>query len=132
MTEPVWLTRALIEAIQDQLITEHGGSHGLRDGGLLESVLARAPNRFAYGSPTLADLAATYAVGLCRNQAFTDGNKRVALAAADVFLQLNGYQLVAPEAEAVVMTRELAAGSCSDEEYAAWISRHVSVLEPDK
>ena len=132
MTEPVWLTRALVEAIQDQLITEHGGSHGLRDEGLLESALARAPNLFAYGSPTLAELAAGYAVGLCRNHAFIDGNKRVALAVADVFLQLNGHELVAPEAEAVVMTRELAAGKCSEEEYAAWIAAHVQALEREK
>ncbi|HEY7608223.1 MAG TPA: type II toxin-antitoxin system death-on-curing family toxin [Alphaproteobacteria bacterium] len=132
MTEPVWLTRALVEAIQDQLITEHGGSHGLRDDGLLESALARAPDQFAYGAPTLAELAAAYAMGLGRNRAFIDGNKRVALAAADVFLQLNGHELVAPEAEAVVMTRELAAGKCSEAEYAAWIASHVQVLKPEK
>lgn len=132
MTEPVWLTRALVEAIQDQLITEHGGSHGLRDEGLLESALARAPNKNAYGAPSLAELAAAYAFGLCRNHAFIDGNKRIALAAADVFLQLNGHELVAPEAEAVVMTLELAAGACSESEYAAWIAAHMQTLEPEK
>lgn len=132
MTEPAWLTRALVEAIQDQLITEHGGSHGLRDEGLLESALARAPNQNAYGSPSLAALAAAYAFGLCRNHAFIDGNKRIALAAADVFLQLNGHELVAPEAQAVVMTLELAAGKCGEEEYAAWIAAHVQVLEAEK
>ncbi|MBL8665320.1 MAG: type II toxin-antitoxin system death-on-curing family toxin [Candidatus Odyssella sp.] len=132
MTEPVWLTRALVEAIQDQLITEHGGSHGLRDEGLLESALARAPNKNAYGAPSLAELAAAYAFGLCRNHAFIDGNKRIALAVADVFLQLNGHELVAPEAEAVVMTLELAAGACSESEYAAWIAAHMQTLEPEK
>ena len=132
MTEPVWLTRALVEAIHDQLITEHGGSHGIRDEGLLESALARAPNQFAYGSPTLAELAAAYAVGLCRNHAFIDGNKRVALTAADVFLQLNEHELVAPEAEAVVMTRELAAGQCSEADYAAWIASHEQRLKVQK
>ena len=132
MTEPVWLTRVLVEAIQDQLITEHGGSHGLRDEGLPESALARAPNQNTSGSPSLAELAAACAVGLCRNHAFIDGNKRVALAAADVFLQLNGHDLVAPEAEAVVMTLELAAGKCSEAEYAAWIAAHVQTLEREK
>lgn len=132
MTEPVWLTRALVEAIHDQLITEHGGSHGLRDEGLLESALARASNQFGYASPTLAELAAAYAVGLRRNHAFIDGNKRVALAAADVFLQLNEHELVAPEAEAVVMTRELAAGQCSEAEYAAWIASHVQCLKTSR
>ena len=132
MTAPVWLTRALVEAIHDQLITEHGGSHGLRDEGLLESALAHAPNQFAYGSPSLAELAAAYAVGLCRNHAFVDGNKRVALAVADVFLQLNEHELVAPEAEAVVMTRELAAGQCTEADYAAWIASHAQRLKPSR
>lgn len=132
MTEPVWLTRALVEAIQDRLITEHGGSHGLRDEGLRESALAHAPNQNAYGSPSLAELASAYAFGLCRNHAFVDGNKRVALAAADVFLQLNGHELVAPEAEAVVMTLELADGKCDEGEFAAWISAHMQVLEAEK
>lgn len=132
MTEPVWLTRALVEAIQDQLITEHGGSHGLCDEGLLEPALARAPNKNTYGAPSLAELAAAYAFGLCRNHAFIDGNKRIALAVADVFLQLNGHELVAPEAEAVVMTLELAAGACSESEYAAWIAAHMQTLEPEK
>jgi death-on-curing protein len=132
MTEPVWLTRALVEAIHDQLVVEHGGSHGLRDEGLLESALARAQNLRAHGTPSLAELAAAYAVGLCRNHAFIDGNKRVGLAAADVFLQLNGCELVAPEAEAVVMTRELAAGQCSESDYAVWIASHIVALKPEK
>jgi death-on-curing protein len=132
MTEPVWLTRVLVEAIHDKLIVEHGGGHGLRDEGLLESALARRPNRFAYGAPTLAALAAAYAFGLCRNHAFVDGNKRAALAAADVFLQLNDHELVAPEAEAVVMTRELAAGQCSEGDYAEWITSHLTPLKAEK
>lgn len=128
MTEPVWLSRALVEAIHDQLISEHGGSHGLRDAGLLESALARPLHLFADGTPSLAELASAYACGLCRNHAFIDGNKRIALAGADVFLQLNAQELVAPEAEAVVMTRELAAGQCSDTDYTAWIARHLQPL----
>lgn len=132
MSDPVWLSRALVEAIQDDLITEHGGSHGVRDAGLLESALARAPNLQSYGTPTFAAFAAAYAVGLCRNHPFIDGNKRIALAAADVFLQINGRELLAPEAEAIVMTLDLAAGKCSEVEFAAWITRHEAKLEPDK
>lgn len=132
MSGYVWLSRALVEAIHDDLITEHGGSHGIRDTGLLESALARAPNLQSYGTPKLAELAAAYAGGLCRNHPFIDGNKRIALAAADVFLQLNGRELVAPEAEAVVMTLDLAAGRCSETEYAEWISRHEAKLQPDE
>lgn len=132
MSEPVWLTRALVEAIQDQLITEHGGSHGIRDEGLLESALARAPNEFSNGSPSFAELAAAYAVALCRNQVFLHGNRRMALATVDVFLQLNGHELAAPEAEAVVMTRELVAGECAEAEYAGWVAAHLLPIKPQK
>ena len=132
MSDPVWLSRALVEAIHDDLITEHGGRHGVRDAGPLESALGLAPDLQLNGMPTLAVLATAYAVGLCRNHPFIDGNKRIALAAADVFLQLNGRELVAPEAEAVVMTLDLAAGKCSEAEYGEWIARHEAKLEPDK
>jgi death-on-curing protein len=131
MSEPIWLTRDLVEVIHDQLIAEHGGSHGLRDHGLLESALARAPNLHGYGTPTLPELAAAYAAGLCRNHPFIDGNKRIALAAADVFLQLNGRELAAPEAEAVVMTLELASGQCGEAEFAAWIKQNERRLESE-
>jgi death-on-curing protein len=129
MKEPRWLPVAAIHAMHEELIAEHGGSSGVRDQGLLESALARPQNLLAYGDPSLAELAASYAFGIARNHPFVDGNKRVALMAAYVFLGLNGHRLIAPEAEAVVMTRDMASGGCSEAEYAAWLSGN---LEPTK
>jgi len=129
MKEPRWLTATVVHTIHEELIAEHGGSSGVRDQGLLESALARAQNLLAYGKPALAELAASYAFGIARNHPFVDGNKRTALMAAYVFLGLNGQRLVAPEAEAVVMMQELASGTCSEAEFAAWIASH---LEPAK
>jgi len=65
----VWLEKALVLAIYDRQFAEYGGSAGLRDGGLLESVLARPQQLHAYGDPMpdLADLAAALAYGLARN-----------------------------------------------------------------
>ncbi len=83
---------------------------------------------YAYAEPTLAELAAAYAFGSARNHPFIDGNKRTALMAAYVFLGINGHDLAAPEAEAVVMTLELAAGECDEAEYARWIARHLKPL----
>lgn len=64
--------------IHARLIEEFGGSHGLRDEGVLESALAAAENRKHYENANLAACAATYAYHLTQAHAFVDGNKRVA------------------------------------------------------
>lgn len=128
MSEPVWLSRDLVLAIQAELIAQFGGAVGIRDEGLLESALARPQNLFAYGEPSLTDLAAAYAYGLTRNHPFLDGNKRIALSALDVFLQLNGMELIAPEAEAVVVMRDLAAGELDEPDFATWIKINAAAL----
>ena len=126
MTEPQWLGVAAIKAVHEELIREHGGLSGIRDEGLLESALARPQNQFAYGEPKLADLAAAYAFGIARNHPFVDGNKRTALMAAYIFLGLNGVELSAPEAEAVIAIQALAAGDMSEAELARWLDRNTT------
>ena len=69
------------------------------------------------------ELAAAYSYGLARNHPFTDGNKRIALTLAALFLELNGYSLNAPEPEAVIMYQQLAAGSLTEEALGLWIER---------
>lgn len=69
----------------------------------------------------LAQLAAAYAYGIARNHPFVDGNKRAALLSLVTFLGLNGIDFVANEAEAVVMIRDLAAGTVSEDGLARWI-----------
>jgi death-on-curing protein len=97
MDEPLWLTRAIVEVLHEEQIREHGGQHGLRDEGLLESALTRPRHRWSYEPETdLAALAAEYGVGLAKNYAFLDGNKRTAFVAANVFLILNGFEIEAP------------------------------------
>ena len=76
-----------------RLIAETGGSVGLRDEGLLESALAAAENRHGYEDADLATCAATYAYHLTQAHAFVDGNKRVAAAVTETFLESNGSQL---------------------------------------
>lgn len=122
MTEPFWLTRLAVEIIHDEQLAEHGGAPGLRDPGLLESALARPRNLFGYeGEADPCALAAAYAAGLVRNHPFVDGNKRTGFLAAYTFLLMNGQELVAPEAEAVVMTLGLASGELPEAGYAAWL-----------
>lgn len=122
--EPIWLLREFIIAIHEHLIAEFGGSSGLRDGGLLESALARPVRLFTYGEPSLCDLASSYAVGIAKNHAFIDGNKRTAFVAAVVFLGRNGLELNASEAEATVAMLRVAEGSMNEKQFARWLGEH--------
>ena len=61
MKEPVWVRRDVVLAFHERLLAEHGGGAGIRDEGLLDSALGRPENLFAYGKPTLFDLAASLA-----------------------------------------------------------------------
>jgi len=116
------LLPAAVYATHQAQLDEHGGLPGLRDEGALLSALARPENLHHYGNPTTFELAAAYAAGVIQNHPFADGNKRTGFLCAFVFLYLNGQQLRAPEAEAVVMTLELAAGTVDEAGYARWLA----------
>ncbi|MGF1525854.1 MAG: type II toxin-antitoxin system death-on-curing family toxin [Candidatus Competibacterales bacterium] len=125
MIEPLWLRQDVVIAVHQLLITEHGGSFGLRDEGLLESALARPKQLFNYEeSVSIFDLAAAYSFGIAKNHPFVDGNKRIALVVAGVFLDMNGYDLDATESEAVVAFTELAAGKITESGLAQWIKEN--------
>lgn len=130
MDEPCWLTRGQVEAIHLSQVREHGGSHGLRDGGLLESAVARPRNVWHYDDEAdVIDLAGALAFALIRNHPFVDGNKRVGLMSAYTFLLLNGRELRAEEAEAVMVIRDIAAGELGERELTAWLrQRSVAVV----
>ncbi len=119
-----WITRRALELLHEESLSLHGGASGLRDEGLLESALARPLNLASYGEPDLAELAAAYGVGLAKNHAFVDGNKRAAFLAVGLFLGLNGYRLVATQAEATLTMLGVAAGEIEEEAFAAWIREH--------
>lgn len=124
--EPVWLLRSVVEAIHDEQLAEHGGGSGLRDAGLLDSALARPRNLAAYGEPDMPALAAAYGFGIARNHAFVDGNKRTALVAVELFLELNGHALEADDAACVLVIEGLADGSVDEQAFAAWIRAHLA------
>ena len=130
MTVPAWLLEEAVISIQQMLIAEHGGLPGIRDRSLLESALNRPKQQIAYGDNYgLAELTASYCYGLARNHPFNDGNKRIALTVAGVFLEINGHSLVAPEAEAVLIIEGLAAGKLKEEDLAAWFSDNMREIE---
>jgi death-on-curing protein len=121
-----WIDRRLLVLLHDESLAMHGGASGIRDEGLLESALARAPNLAAYGEPDLADLAAAYAYGLSKNHPFVDGNKRAAFLGVGLFLGLNGHRLTASQAEATVAVFGLASGEWDEPTFAAWLRSHLA------
>lgn len=127
MNDFVWIRKEVVLAIHRRQLTEHGGSEGLRDSGLLDSALARPKNVLAYteGEISLSRLAASYAAGIARNHPFVDGNKRTAFVVCRTFLELNGAHLDASPEDKYQTFLRLAAGSLSEEELAQWIGSHL-------
>ncbi len=119
-----WISRQALCLLHDESVAEHGGAPGLRDEGLLESALARPLNLAAYGEPDVFELAAAYGVGLAKNHAFVDGNKRAAFLAVGLFLALNGYRLQTTQADATLTMFAVAAGSLDEPAFAVWLRQH--------
>ena len=115
-----WVEPAVIYAVQDRQLSEHGGSEGIRNADGIESALARPRNLAAYGTPDASDLAAAYAFGLAKNHGFMDGNKRTAWIAARLFLADNGYRLRFQPVDAIQLMEGVAGGVIGEDELARW------------
>jgi death-on-curing protein len=121
MKEPQWVLPVTVLALQEQLLAEFGGLGGVRDEALLDSALNRPQQLFHHDKPGRFELAAAYASGLVRNLPFLDGNKRIGFTTAIVFLEINGCDFIASEAEAALKTLALAAGELDEAGYALWL-----------
>ena len=119
-----WISKQALLLLHAESLAEHGGGQGLRDEGLLDSALTRPQNLAAYGNPDHAALAASYGLGLAKNHAFVDGNRRAALLATGLFLYLNGWRLTASQADTTLAMLSLAAGELSEDAFAAWLRRN--------
>ena len=124
MSAWVWIAREVIIAIHEMQLAEHGGLEGVRDAGLLDSALGRPQNLAAYGQPDAAALAAAYGWGISRNRPFIDGNKRTGFVATELFLNLNGYELTATDADCVLTMLAVTAGELPEDDFAAWLRQH--------
>ena len=125
MNKPgVWLDKTVLLAVHEEQLAEHGGASGTRDMGLFESALARPENLAHYGTPDVADLAASYGCGIARNHPFIDGNKRTALVAVELFLMLNEHELLADDADCVLTMLAVASGTLDESAFAAWLRDH--------
>ena len=113
-------------SVHSDLIQRYGGRTGVRDRNLLESALAqpRVTIGRKYAHKTLFDKAAAYGFHLARNHPFVDGNKRVAFVLMDIFLQRNGWEIVAQEEETYSMMIDLASGKLSKPQISTWLKEH--------
>lgn len=119
------VSRQVLLLLHEESLAEHGGGSGLRDEGLFDSALMRPQNLATCGTPDLAGLAAAYGVGLAKNHAFVDGNKRVAAAAMIMFVYLNEHELECDEDELVELTVGVAAGTTTKAEVAVFLAAHI-------
>ncbi len=125
----IYLTPQQILFIHARLIAETGGEHGLRDIGLLESAVARSMATFDGQDlyPTMFAKAAALMESLVVNHAFVDGNKRVAITAAALFLWRKGYRIVADNAELERFTRQVVLARPSLDVIAGWFLAKTTV-----
>jgi death-on-curing protein len=102
--------------VHARLIAETGGIRGIRDEGLLESALAAAENRHHYQGADVVSCAAAFAYHLTQAHAFIDGNKRVAAAVSETFLETNGVRLQMTNEEIVELFLKIAASALTREQ----------------
>ena len=129
--QPVaYLSVEIVLEIHRRVIEEFGGDPGLRDRGMLESAVAMPQSTFGGEDlhAGLAEKAAAYHFHLCANHPFVDGNKRVAVAAAELFLLINGRELTASDDEVENLTLDVAVGRLSKEQVIEFFVRFAKEL----
>lgn len=125
---PEFLTIGDILESHAQQIERYGGSDGIRDVGLLESSIAQPEAMFggAYLHADLFEMAAAYLFHLVKNHPFLDGNKRIGLEAALVFLEINGLSLRVTDEALVELTLAVARGEASKPQIADFFRERAS------
>lgn len=121
----VWIAPQVLLAVHEEQLAEHGGAAGTRDRGLFESALARPQNLALYGAPDVADLAASCGCGIARNHPFVDGNTRTAFVAVELFLLLNGHEVVAEDGDCVLTMLAVASGTLDEPGFASCLRGHL-------
>ena len=125
-----YLTLSEVLDLHRLILEQSGGAAGVRDLGALKSAIAQPCMTFGGEDlyPTIIDKAAVLGFSLVMNHPFVDGNKRVGHAAMEVFLVMNGLEIVASidEQEAVILS--LASGTLEREEFTQWLNSRVKAV----
>ena len=126
-----YLTAEQVLFLHARLVAETGGSHGARDINMLLSAVGRPQVSFDDQDlyPDLFAKAGALMDSLIRNHPFLDGNKRTGVAAAALFLKINGFQLNATNAELEKFTLEVAKSQHTLDEIVMWLQTHARAIE---
>jgi death-on-curing protein len=125
-TEPVWVSRLVLDAVHLDQLREHGGLPGVREENALEAALARPQQRWHFEPQSdLATLAAAYGWGLVTSHPYRDGNKRTAFLAMAIFLGVNGADIEATQEDVVTTMLSAAAGQLTEAQLAGWVRDHL-------
>lgn len=119
-----------VETLHQLQIDSFGGSHGVRDQGLLLSALAQPESGYGdqYFHKDLFEMAAAYLFHLIKNHAFHDGNKRIAALVAAVFLEVNGFKVIANEDDFEKIVLNAAQSLVTKEQIADFFRRNTSAI----
>lgn len=128
-----FLPEAIVLTINNDQIRLYGGIHGVRDVAALDAALHMPMVQFGgyFLHPTIFRMAAAYGFHLCQNHPFLDGNKRTTGMAMYTFLQLNGLNPIASEADYYATMMAVANGEMNKEQLAAWLEQSTNGLPPD-
>jgi len=119
-----YLTLEDVYHIHEMLILAHGGAKGVRDAGLIEAALLRPQT--GYYSDTIEEAAALWE-SIAMNHGFVDGNKPVAFAVMDIFLDINGFEVTASQIDTeLFIYSNLEAGSFNKDTLDEWLRSNTS------
>ena len=122
-----YLTHDEVMRLHHRILEQSGGTAGIRDLGAFESALAQPAMTFGGEDlyPRLVDKAAALGFSLVMNHPFVDGNKRTGHAAMEIFLIMNGLEIVATVDEQEEAIVSLAAGALNREDFTKWLESRV-------
>ena len=131
MKNTSYLSLDVVLAIHEEMVDKFGGSHGIRDLGLIQSAVAKPQSSFGGEDlyQSIFDKAAALFHSLMFNHAFIDGNKRTVMVSTARFLYVNGYNLEISKREFVAFPLEVENKHLSIEEISKWLKLHTSKLD---
>lgn len=127
----MYLIKEELVNIHDAILSESGGDHGIYEG--LIDLCVESPQREVYGyepHKTLLEKAAALMYNVNTLHPFVDGNKRTAYVATNIFLELNGYTIVATKEEGLEISLEIANGNRDVNDITPWLEEHTREIPP--
>ena len=127
---PLWLSRAVVDAIHEDQLQRYGGNTGVLNEGTVESAIVRARNRFEYTGADLFECAACYIFGLAKNHGYQDANKRTAFVTGLTFLRVNGFRVDAKAEDVIQLMIDVATDVSNESAIADWLRLRAEAVTP--